>query len=54
MKQLTSTKKLVSALFSLHSDLVYAFLPADLLHPPINCSINTVSKGMCFVYLASV
>lgn len=54
MKQLTFTKKLVSVLFCILSDLVYAFLPADVLHLPVNCDINVVSQWIYFVYLASI
>lgn len=54
MKQLTSTKKLVSPLVCILSDLVYALLPADILYPPISCDMNTVSQWTCFVYLASI
>lgn len=45
MKQPTSTKKLVSVLFCILSDWVYALVPADMLHPPINCNINAVLRG---------
>jgi len=54
MKQLTSTKKLVSVLFCILRDLIWVFLPADILHQPVNCDINTASQWMCFVYLAAI
>lgn len=51
MRRLTSTRKLVSVLFCILSDLVYVLLPADMPQPLVNCKSNAISQRISFMYL---